>query len=352
MDAESGLLQFYRLRGTDHRGRTLADIRAFDADRLEDDRTTSSSGSSPCPSPAARIPHAPRLSPVDIAAFHAEPALREELRRSLAVMLRFYGLALAGTPRGPAASTGRATTPRAARRGCTGRTISCASAASCAPSPCWDAGTRRGRSSRSSRKSPGKTLRTSGPTPCATGVARSRRASSRPDTLAVTGTPADPTEPGTESRQRPEGAIPSRFPPGARATLFAPWTPRTTPAYALARRGSPLREAITAAYRMRRAGGDGAPSPRRDLRRRGPRPHPHPRRRARRPRPRGALGRLRRRRAHERVRPVVGGRHRAHVPRGGAAAHSRRADRRRASSATSSRAATGARTWAAAIPSS
>jgi len=97
MDAESGLLRFYRLRGRDHRGRSLADLRAFDAERLEDTHDFIQ-WLFPLPEPSGANPHAPRLSPADIAAFRAEPALREELRRSLAVMLRFYGLALAGPP--------------------------------------------------------------------------------------------------------------------------------------------------------------------------------------------------------------------------------------------------------------
>ncbi len=101
-----------------------------------------------------------------------------------------------------------------------------------------------------------------------------------------------------------------------------------TPAYALARRGSPLREAITAAYRCAEPDAVARLRPAATFDDAALARIRSPRRRARRPRPRGALRRLRRRRADERVRPVLGGRHRAHVPRGGAAAHSRRANRR------------------------
>jgi Opioid growth factor receptor (OGFr) conserved region len=97
MDAESGLLQFYRLRGRDHRGRSLADIRALDAERLEDTHDFIQ-WLFPLPEPSGANPHAPRLTQGDIAAFGAGNALREELLRSLEVMLRFYGLSLAGTP--------------------------------------------------------------------------------------------------------------------------------------------------------------------------------------------------------------------------------------------------------------
>jgi len=97
MNAESGLLQFYRLRGRDHRGRTLADIRAFGADRLEDTHDYIQ-WLFPLPEPSGANPHAPLLTQRDIATFETESALREELLRSLEVMLRFYGLSLAGTP--------------------------------------------------------------------------------------------------------------------------------------------------------------------------------------------------------------------------------------------------------------
>ncbi len=91
------LLSFYRHAGTDHRGRTRKDILAFDAGRLESTHDFIQ-WLFPLPEPSGANPHAPLLTQGDIAAFEAESALREELLRSLEVMLRFYGLSLAGTP--------------------------------------------------------------------------------------------------------------------------------------------------------------------------------------------------------------------------------------------------------------
>ncbi|MBE0528227.1 MAG: hypothetical protein IH629_03365, partial [Thermoleophilia bacterium] len=48
------------------------------------------------PEPSGASAHAPILSPADIGAFAAEPALREELLRSLDTMLAFYGLRRSG----------------------------------------------------------------------------------------------------------------------------------------------------------------------------------------------------------------------------------------------------------------
>ena len=95
--AESPLLAFYRHAGPDHRGRTREDILAFDTGRLESTHDFIQ-WLFPLPEPSGANPHAPQLTQGDIAAFNAESGLREALLRSLDVMLRFYGLALAGTP--------------------------------------------------------------------------------------------------------------------------------------------------------------------------------------------------------------------------------------------------------------
>jgi len=93
---ESALLRFYRHAGHDHRGRSLADIRAFDFGRLEGTHDFIQ-WLFPLPEPSGASAHAPILGAGDIAAFAAEPALREELLRSLDTMLAFYGLARPGS---------------------------------------------------------------------------------------------------------------------------------------------------------------------------------------------------------------------------------------------------------------
>jgi len=88
---ESALLRFYRHAGPDHRGRTLDEIRAFGTDRLEGTHDFIQ-WLFPLPEPSGANAHAPILATADVEAFLAEPALRDELRRSLDVMLAFYGL--------------------------------------------------------------------------------------------------------------------------------------------------------------------------------------------------------------------------------------------------------------------
>jgi len=93
--AASPLLRFYRHEGPDHRGRSLRDIRAFDTSRLEGTHDFIQ-WLFPLPEPSGASAHAPILSREDIEAFAAEPALREELLRSLDTMLAFYGLQRSG----------------------------------------------------------------------------------------------------------------------------------------------------------------------------------------------------------------------------------------------------------------
>ena len=88
---ESALLRFYRHAGADPRGRSLRDIRAFGVDRLEGTHDFIQ-WLFPLPEASGANPQAPRLVPEDIEAFGREEALRDELRGSLDVMLRFYGL--------------------------------------------------------------------------------------------------------------------------------------------------------------------------------------------------------------------------------------------------------------------
>ena len=93
MTADDPLLRFYRLDGTDARGRTLTEIWAWDAARLEGVHDYIQ-WLFPLPEPSAFNPHAPILTTETIETFRADPELRQRLLRSLALMLEFYGLAL------------------------------------------------------------------------------------------------------------------------------------------------------------------------------------------------------------------------------------------------------------------
>lgn len=96
----SALLEFYRGAGRDARGRTLAEIMAWDDARLEAVHDYIQ-WLFPLPEASAFNPDAPRLTQADIAAFHADPALREALAGSHAWMLRFYRLPPPGAPFAP-----------------------------------------------------------------------------------------------------------------------------------------------------------------------------------------------------------------------------------------------------------
>lgn len=93
----SPLLSFYRNSGTDHAGRTLADIRAFDHGELESHHDYIQ-WLFPLPEGSGVLPQAPRLSAADVAPFRNEVNLRIELLRSLDQMLDFYGLQRAPGP--------------------------------------------------------------------------------------------------------------------------------------------------------------------------------------------------------------------------------------------------------------
>jgi hypothetical protein len=94
-------VQFYRGSGTDHRGRRLDDILAWDDGKLEEVHDFIQ-WLFPLEEPSAVNPRAPILVDADRRAFADEPALGANLRRSFARMLSFYGLQLvegAGAPR-------------------------------------------------------------------------------------------------------------------------------------------------------------------------------------------------------------------------------------------------------------
>lgn len=93
--AADPLLRFYRLEGTDARGRTLIDLWAWDDDRLEAVHDYIQ-WLFPLRERSAFNPAAPVLTPAAIAAFLTDRLLHERLRRSFERMLRFYGLRLAG----------------------------------------------------------------------------------------------------------------------------------------------------------------------------------------------------------------------------------------------------------------
>jgi hypothetical protein len=87
------LLRFYRLEGPDARGRTLLEIWAWDAARLEGVHDYIQ-WLFPLPEPSAFNPHAPILTGQTADAFRADAELRQRLLRSLTLMLDFYGLTL------------------------------------------------------------------------------------------------------------------------------------------------------------------------------------------------------------------------------------------------------------------
>jgi hypothetical protein len=89
----SKLVAFYRGDGRDHRGRLLSHVLGFGLDELEFHHDYIQ-WLFPLPEPSGANASAPLLSKEDIAAFESD-ALRHALRRSLVLMLQFYGLELA-----------------------------------------------------------------------------------------------------------------------------------------------------------------------------------------------------------------------------------------------------------------
>jgi hypothetical protein len=88
----SRITDFYREQGTDAEGRSLQEILGWDDERLEEVHDFIQ-WLFPLPEPSRFSPDAPLLSPEDVAAFHAGPALQANLRRSYQRFLAFLGLA-------------------------------------------------------------------------------------------------------------------------------------------------------------------------------------------------------------------------------------------------------------------
>jgi hypothetical protein len=85
------LIAFYRDGGRDDRGRTLAEILAWDDDRLEAVHDFIQ-WLFPLPERSGANPSAPVLDRETIQAFHDTPAMQERLRQAFQRMLQFYGL--------------------------------------------------------------------------------------------------------------------------------------------------------------------------------------------------------------------------------------------------------------------
>jgi hypothetical protein len=85
------IVDFYRGTGTDHRGRTIDQLWAFDHDRLERVHDFIQ-WLFPTDRPSAFNAWAPVLTAESIAALRGLPDLRPRVERSLDLMLDFYGL--------------------------------------------------------------------------------------------------------------------------------------------------------------------------------------------------------------------------------------------------------------------
>lgn len=97
----SSLLSFYRGAAPDDRGRMIAEIIAWPDQDLEWHHDFIQ-WLFPLRERSGANPGAPTLTPSDIAAFRAEPALRAQLRAAFERMLWFYGFTLdtvGGAPR-------------------------------------------------------------------------------------------------------------------------------------------------------------------------------------------------------------------------------------------------------------
>ncbi len=93
------LVAFYRDGAPDDEGRTLAEILAWDDDRLEAVHNYIQ-WLFPLPEPSGANPNAPILDPCTIRTFHASLAMQNRLRQSFERMLRFYGLRQLSSPSG------------------------------------------------------------------------------------------------------------------------------------------------------------------------------------------------------------------------------------------------------------
>src|SRR5690348_14958535 len=91
----TSLIDFYSGRGADSRGRTLEEIQSWDFDRLEDVHDYIQ-WLFPLRERSAFQPHAPILDDEQISTFRSSAELRQHVRDSLDLMLRFYGFAWHG----------------------------------------------------------------------------------------------------------------------------------------------------------------------------------------------------------------------------------------------------------------
>jgi len=89
-DADSTILAFYRLTGTDAAGRFLPEVMAFSNSELESVHNYVQ-WLFPLPEASGASPTAPILTAGDIAAFRTDPILQQRLRQSMALMFEFYG---------------------------------------------------------------------------------------------------------------------------------------------------------------------------------------------------------------------------------------------------------------------
>jgi hypothetical protein len=89
--SDSPLVRFYAGEGTDHRGRTLAQIQAFDTGRMEAIHDFIQ-WMFPLRDPSAFNAGAPLVTDADVRAFRERPELASALRRSFEAFLRFLGL--------------------------------------------------------------------------------------------------------------------------------------------------------------------------------------------------------------------------------------------------------------------
>jgi hypothetical protein len=97
--ASNPLVAFYRDGARDDEGHTLAEILAWDDDRLEAIHDFIQ-WLFPLPEPSGANPAAPILDPLTIGIFRGSVAMQNRLRQAFDRMLRFYGLRQASTPSG------------------------------------------------------------------------------------------------------------------------------------------------------------------------------------------------------------------------------------------------------------
>jgi hypothetical protein len=90
-EAAMSLTEFYRGQTRDHAGRRIADIWAFSHDELESIHDFIQ-WLFPLEAPSPVNPEAPTLDARSMAEFSNSPELQANLRKSLAMMLDFYGL--------------------------------------------------------------------------------------------------------------------------------------------------------------------------------------------------------------------------------------------------------------------